>query len=292
EADFECSVEQRHSLLTVLVAGGGFAGVETVAAVNDFLREAIRFYPHLREEILRIVLVHAGPVILPELSPKLGAYGQRKLGARGVDIRVETQVMGVSPRGVELSDGSAVDTETVVWTAGTTPHPLLAGLPCATEHGKVPVNEYLEVTGWPGVWAVGDCALVPDGAGGYHPPTAQHALREGKRVAANIAAAIEGGRKRAFSFRTLGQLAAIGRRTGVANVFGINFSGFVAWWLWRTIYLSKLPRLERKVRVALDWSLDLLFSKDLVVVEPPRGPARSLFNEEEPPTPEPVSAAR
>ncbi len=281
EADFECAIEQRHALLTVMVAGAGFAGVETVAAVNDFLREAIQFYPHLQEEMLRIVLVDAGSVILPELHPKLGEYAQRKLAARGVDIRVATQVTGVSERGVELSDGSAIDAETVVWTAGTTPHPLVADLPCATERGRVPVNEYLEVPGWPGVWAVGDCALVPDGdTGRYHPPTAQHALREGKVVADNIAASIAGGRKRAFTFTTLGQLAAIGRRTGVANIFGINFSGFIAWWLWRTIYLSKLPRFERKIRVALDWSLDLVFSKDLVVVEPPRGPARSLFGQE------------
>ena len=122
----------------------------------------------------------------------------------------------------------------------------------------------MEVPGWPGVWALGDCALVPDPTGKPYPPTAQHAIRQGKVVAQNVAASIRGGRKRPFVFSTLGQLAAIGRRTGVARVFGFNFSGFVAWWMWRTIYLSKLPRFEKKLRVALDWTLDLLFTKDLV----------------------------
>jgi NADH dehydrogenase len=265
EADFECSGHPREKLLTVVVAGGGFAGVETIAGVNDFLREAVRFYPHLDETHLRVVLVHPGPVILPELGEKLGAYAQRKLAERRVEIRVNTKVVGVSDDGVELSDGTILQADTLVWTAGTSPNPLLAALPCQTERGRVPVNAFLEVPNWPGVWALGDCALIPDPETGKpYSPTAQHALREGKVVAENIVAAIRGGEKRPFRFKTLGQLAAIGRRTGVANVFGIHFSGFLAWWLWRTIYLSKLPRLEKKLRVALDWTLDLLFTKDLV----------------------------
>jgi NADH dehydrogenase len=126
-------------------------------------------------------------------------------------------------------------------------------------------NEFLEVEGWPGVWALGDCAVVPNRkTGGTHPPTAQHALRQGKVVARNIAAAVRGGSRVAFDFGGLGQLAAIGHRTGVAKILGFTFSGFMAWWLWRTIYLSKLPRIEKKVRVALSWTLDLLFRKDFV----------------------------
>lgn len=265
EADFECATAARHDLLTFLVAGGGFAGVETVAALNDFVREAIRFYPHLSEDIPRIVLVHAGPVILPELDPRLGAYAEKVLSARKVEIRLDTRVTGVSERGVELSDGTSIPALTVVWTAGTSPNPILAGLPCVKEHGRVLVDEYLEVPGWPGVWALGDCAAVPDGgAGRFHPPTAQHALRQGRVLAENLMATINGGERKAFAFSTLGQLAAIGRRSGVAQMFGFRFSGFIAWWLWRTIYLSKLPRFERKLRVALDWTLDLFFSKDLV----------------------------
>ncbi len=274
EADFECATEQRSSLATFLVAGAGFAGVETVAAINDFLREGVRFYPRLHEGLLRVVLVDAGPVALPELPAKLGRYARDKLAARGVEIRLDTSVLAVDEAGVHLSDGTVVPTRTVVWTGGTAPNPVVRGLPCADERGRVPVDEFLAVSGWPGVWAVGDCARVPDlAAGGFQPPTAQHALRQGKHVAANIAAVIAGRSPRPFRFATLGQLAAIGRRTGVAQILGRRFSGFLAWWLWRTIYLSKLPRFERKVRVALDWSLDLLFSKDLVQIELPRGAA-------------------
>ena len=276
EADFECCALERQELLTFVVAGGGFAGVETIASLNDFVREALRFYPNLREEFLRVVLVHPGAVILPELGENLGAYAQRKLAARQVEIKVNTRVTGVSERGVELSDGSAILTKTLVWTAGTSPNPLLEMLPCSKERGRLLVNEFLEVPDWPGVWALGDCALVPDRqTGKFCPPTAQHALREGKVLAGNLVATVRGGRKKPFVFTTIGQLATIGRRTGVANIMGVNFSGFLAWWLWRTIYLSKLPRFEKKVRVALDWTLDLLFSKDLVQFVTLRAPTMS-----------------
>jgi NADH:quinone reductase (non-electrogenic) len=276
EADFECCAAERQELLTFVVAGGGFAGVETIASLNDFVREALRFYPNLREEFLRVVLVHPGPVILPELGEKLGAYAQKKLVGRKVEIKVNARVTGVSERGIELSDGSTILTKTLVWTAGTSPNPLLEMLPCPKQRGRLCVNEFLEVPDWPGVWALGDCALVPDRQSGqFCPPTAQHALREGKVLADNLVAAIRGGQKKPFVFKTIGQLASIGRRTGVANIMGINFSGFLAWWLWRTIYLSKLPRFEKKVRVALDWTLDLLFSKDLVQFVTLRSPTMS-----------------
>ena len=265
EADFECCAPLRAPLLNFVVAGGGFAGVETIAGINDFLREAVRFYPHLREDMLRVILVHPGKIILPELGEKLGAYAHRKLVERNVEIHSNCKVTSVTDREVTLSDGTMVTTNTLVWTAGTCPNSLLETLPCTKERGRVLVNECLEVPEWPGVWAFGDCAVVPDRkTGKSHPPTAQHALREGKVAAQNILAAIRGDRKKPFLFSTLGLLAPIGKRTGVANILGVNFSGFIAWWLWRTIYLMKLPRFEKKVRVALDWTLDLLFSKDLV----------------------------
>jgi NADH dehydrogenase len=264
EADFECT-EERAPLMTIVVAGGGFAGVETIAAVNDFLRDAIPFYKNLREEDLKLVLVHPGPVVLPELSEKLGAYAGRKLTERGIEIRLNTRVLGYPDGVAVLSDGSSVPTATLVWTAGTAPHPILNMVPCLKDRGRIATNEYMEVHGWPGVWAVGDCASIPDPRTGKpYPPTAQHALRQGKVLARNVCADIRGGKKKPFVFSTLGQLAAIGKRTGVAQMFGFNFSGFMAWWLWRTIYLSKLPRFEKKCRVALDWTLDLMFSKDLV----------------------------
>ncbi len=265
EADFECSPSTRAPLLNFVVAGGGFAGVETIAGINDFLREAVRFYPHLREDMLRVILVHPGKTILPELGEKLGAYAQRKLVDRHVEIHSNCKVTAVTDRGLTLSDGTKVETNTLVWTAGTRPNSLLDTLPCRKERGRVLVNEYLEVPEWPGVWSLGDCAVVPDRkTGKFHPPTAQHALREGKIAAQNILATIRGEQKKPFLFSTLGLLAPIGKRSGVANILGVNFSGFIAWWLWRTIYLTKLPRFEKKLRVALDWTLDLLFSKDLV----------------------------
>jgi NADH dehydrogenase len=264
EADFECAIGSRSQLLTVLVAGGGFSGVETVAAVNDFLKGALKLYPHLAERLIHVVLVHPGPTVLPELGPELGLYAQERLTKRGVDVRVRTKVERISDRGVELDDGTAIEAKTIVWTAGTSPSPVLKDLPCLKEHGRLVVNSYLEVAGFEGVWALGDCAFALDAQGRPYPPTAQHAMRQGKLVAKNIAATIRGRKKKKFEFSTIGLLAAIGRRTGVANILGVNFSGFIAWFLWRTIYLSKLPRLEKKVRVALDWTLDLLFAKDLV----------------------------
>jgi NADH:ubiquinone reductase (H+-translocating) len=281
EADTECSDDIRGPLLTFVVAGGGFAGVETIAGINDFVREAVRFYNHLRDDMLRIVLVHPGDVILPELGPKLGRYAQQKLSERGVEILVNTRVTGVTGHGIQLSSGEMIKTEALIWTAGTSPNPVLMSLPCMKDRGRLVVNEMLQVPGHEGVWALGDCAVVPDAkTGRAHPPTAQHALRQGKTLAKNLIAAVHNRPLMPFSFKTIGQLAAIGRRTGVANILGINFSGFIAWWLWRTIYLSKLPRFEKKLRVALDWTLDLLFTKDLVQFQAFRAPTVSHHEEQ------------
>jgi len=287
EAASECC-KVKNPLLTFVVAGGGFAGVETIAGINDFVRGALRTYPNLHENMIRVVLVHPGPVILPELGEKLGVYTQRKLSQRKVEILLNTKVTGVTERSVELSDGQVIYGNTLIWTAGTSPNPLLRNLPCMKERGRVIVNEQLEVGGFANVWALGDCAAIPDRkTGTFHPPTAQHALRQGRVLAHNITATIRGGNLKPFVFSTIGQLAAIGRRTGVANIAGINFSGFFAWWLWRTIYLSKLPRFEKKVRVALDWTLDLVFSKDLVQfldIKAPMGAHRNESAANEPAT--------
>jgi NADH dehydrogenase len=266
EADTECSLRagRRSALCTVVVAGGGFAGVETIGALNDFAREALRFYPNLSERELRLVLVHSGDEILPELDAKLGAYAREKLAARGVEIRLGVRVSSASEDAVELSDGDKIQTRTLVWTAGTAAHPALAGIDCEKEAGRIRVTPSLAVPAHPGVWAIGDCAWIPDEHGRPYPPTAQHALRQGAVLAKNVRAHIAGRALRPFRFATLGQLATIGRRAGVAQIFGLRFSGFVAWFLWRTIYLAKLPRAEKKLRVALDWTLDLAFSKDLV----------------------------
>jgi NADH dehydrogenase len=274
EASTECAAGESGGL-TVVVAGGGFAGVETVAALNDFVRQALVFYPRLRQEDVRMVLVHAGPHILPELGEDLGTYAARKRSDRGVEVITEAKVSTVDRDEVVLGDGRRIACRVLVWTAGTSPHPLLQTLPCQRDRGRLVVDETLAVPGWPGVWALGDCASVPDPRSGKpYPPTAQHALRQARTVAANIAMVLRGQAPGPFAFRTIGQLAAIGRRTGVARIFGVKFSGFFAWWLWRTVYLSKLPRLEKKVRVAIDWTLDLMFAKDVVqflTVREPRG---------------------
>ena len=254
----------RQALLTFVVAGGGFAGVETAGALNDFVREALKYYPSLTEDELRVVLVHPGAFILPELGEHLGRYAQGKLAARKVEILLETRVAAFSDRGVELVKGETIPTFTLVWTAGVTPPTVLKSLPCKKERGRVVAQDTLELPDFLGVWAVGDSAWVLNSRTGQpHPPTAQHALREARRCAKNVVATIHGGLRQPFEFTTLGQLATIGRRTGVANIMGFQFSGFLAWGMWRTIYLAKLPRLEKKVRVALRWTLDLLFPKDL-----------------------------
>jgi NADH:ubiquinone reductase (H+-translocating) len=268
EANSECNSSDRQSLLGFVVAGGGFAGVETVAALNDFVREALPFYPDLCEDMLRVMLVHSGPVILPELGESLGRYTQKVLARRGVEVRLNSRVKSMTENSVFLVDSVAIPSRTLVWTAGTVPSPLIFSLPCTKERGRICVNQFLQVSDWPDVWAVGDCAFVPDirNPGKSHPPTAQHAIREGRVVAKNIAAVLLGHRLKPFSFRTIGLLASIGRRTGVARIFGFNFSGFLAWWMWRTVYLSKLPGLDKKIRVAFDWTLDLLFPKDVCAV--------------------------
>jgi NADH dehydrogenase len=205
---------------------------------------------------------------LPELGTELGRYAQAVLARQGVEILLNTRVVGMSQRLVSLAGAEPLPASTLVWTAGTIPNVLLAGLPCAKERNRIVVNQFLRVPDWPCVWAVGDCAHVPDitNPGKSHPPTAQHAIREGMLVADNIVSSLSGRALQPFSFRTIGLLASVGRRTGVARILGFNLSGFFAWWLWRTIYLSKLPGLDKKVRVAFEWTLDLVFHKDVCTV--------------------------
>jgi NADH dehydrogenase len=264
EADPDCAASSRDELLTVVVAGGGFSGVETVAGINDFLQSAIHSYSNLRPLQIRVVLVHAGTHLLPELGEQLGFYAEKILRRRGVEIRTQRRLSSITDAGVTLDDGTVIRTSLVVWTAGNSPSPVVAALPFANRGGRIGTNPMLQVESGQGIWAMGDCASIPDGNGGFHPPTAQHALRQARTAARNIAASIRGQSLKPFSFKTIGQLAAIGRRTGVAQIFGQRFSGFIAWWMWRTIYLSKLPGIEKRVRVMLDWTLDLIFSKDTV----------------------------
>lgn len=264
-ADFEQDVEKRRSLLTFVVVGGGFAGVELVGALNDFARGMLPYYPNIPPEELKLILIHAHETILQELSESLGRYAQKKLEQRGVTFILGERVTGAEPGRVFLGE-RILPTETLVWTAGNRPSPLLEtlGLPL-TRRGQIETTPKLAVPGATGLWAAGDCARIPNpSTDGFYPPTAQHALREGKALGHNLAATIEGSPLKAFKYKTLGSLAALGYQVAVAEILGYRFSGFLAWLMWRGIYLSKLPTLDKQMRVGLDWLLDIFFPPDMV----------------------------
>ncbi len=263
----------RQRLLTFVVAGGGFAGAETAAELFDLVHGVLHLYPGITAAEPRFVLVHSHDRILPELSPELGGYALGRLRARGIEFRLGARVSGASREDVRLSDGAQIPTSTFVWTAGTRPSPLVVRL--AGEHarnGALVTDPTLRVMGVDRVWAVGDCARIPDvdEGGAPFPPTAQHAQRQGKVVADNIAAVIAGRAPVPFRFQTIGVLVALGHRTAAAEIRGHRFSGLAAWLMWRGIYLAKLPGTEKQVRVLLDWLLDLVFPRDVVVTTPVR----------------------
>ena len=264
EAVFHTDDEVRRQLLTFVTAGGGFSGTETTGAVNDFVRDAVRYYPQLSEQLIRVVVVHPGNFLLPELGEELGRYAEHKLQQRNVEVIKGARVASYDGLVVTLSDGTSIPARTLIWTAGVKPSPVIASLPCEKERGRLLVSEYLAVTGVPGLWAAGDCAAVPIlNTENFHPPTAQHGLREGVTVAKNIEATILDGSLKPFRYKMMGQLASIGHRSGVAMVFGIKFSGFIAWCFWRSVYLMKLPRLAKKLRVMVSWTADLFFGREI-----------------------------
>src|SRR5215471_1433592 len=264
EASLQSDEAARRQLLTFVTAGGGFSGTETTGAVNDFMRETVRYYPELREELIRVVVVHPGNFLLPELGEELGRYAEQKLRERKVEVIKGPRVANYDGVVVTLSDGTSIPASTLIWTAGVKPSPVIAQLPCEKQRGRLLVSEYLAVTGVPGLWAAGDCAAVPIlNTENFHPPTAQHGLREGVAVAKNIEAMILDGALKPFRYKMMGQLASIGHRSGVAMVFGIKFSGFIAWSFWRSVYLMKLPRLAKKLRVMASWALDIFFGQEI-----------------------------
>lgn len=271
-AEQESDPDARRKILTFVVAGAGFAGTETIAELYDLVYGVIQYYPAIREQEPRFVLVHPGEHILPELTSALGVYAGKRLRARGIELRPGARVAEATADGVRLTDGERLPTTTFVWTAGNRPGALAAGLP--DTGGPLRTDPQLRVTGADGVWAVGDCARIPDPAreGDHCPPTAQHAIRQGGAVAANIVATIAGREPGAFRFRTLGVLVALGHRTAAGEVRGIRFSGLAAWLLWRGVYLAKLPGVEKRVRVLFDWLLDLAFPRDIVVTASGRTP--------------------
>ncbi len=265
EATLEKDAATRREWLTFVIAGGGFAGAETAGAVNDFVRETAKFYPHLGDEEIRIVVIHPGDYLLPELGEELGRYAERKLRERKVEVIKGARVTSYDGWVVTLNNGISIPAATLIWTAGVKPSPVVAALPCAKEKGRIVADEYLQVPGFTGLWTAGDCAAVPDGyeTGKFFPPTAQHGMREAIVAAKNIERTILGQPRKPFRYRTVGMLASIGHHTGVASMFGFKFSGFIAWWMWRSVYLMKLPRVVKKLRVLIAWTLDLLFGRDI-----------------------------
>ena len=284
EADIERDPEVRRCLLGFVVAGGGFSGVEVIAEINDFVRESVRSFRNIDPSEIRVVLLHAGAVVLPELPESLGRFAQKVMQRRGVEIRFETKLAGATAEYALLHDGAKIPTKTIVSTVPSAPNPLLSSLPCRKERGRVVVNGYLEVPGYPGVWALGDCAWVPEALSGQPcPPTAQHATRQAECLAGNLVAERKGGAKKPFAFKTLGKLAALGHHSAVAEIMGFRLSGLLAWFAWRTIYLMKMPGFDRKLRVAFDWTLDLVLRPDIVQVKTERtaGVGREHFEASE-----------
>jgi NADH dehydrogenase len=265
-AEDEPPSSARQAMLTFVVAGGGFAGAELAGALNDFARGMLTYYPNLSSEEIRVILVHSRDRILPELSEELATYALERMAARGVTFKLNTRVADAQRGAVILNPSEEIHTETLVWTAGTMPNPLMQTLPVERDkRGAVVVDKMLAVPGHAGVWAVGDCALVSDAQTGQPcPPTAQFALREAATLARNIHASVRGQPLKPFHFASLGALCVVGHHTACAEIKGFRFSGLFAWFLWRSIYLAKLPSLERKVRVSVDWIVELFFPRDIV----------------------------
>jgi NADH dehydrogenase len=255
---------RREELLTYVFVGGGYAGLEALAELQDFAADAIESYPRARLHGMRWLLVEATDRVLPEIDVDLAEYALRQLSGRGIDIRLGTTLEEVGADSARLSTGEALPTRTVVWTAGVAPHPSLRslGLPL-DERGRAPVDGYLRVRGMDAVWAIGDCAAVPDPSGGLYPPTAQHAVRQGPVAARNIAAELGVGRAQPFVYRGNAAFVNLGRYKAVGRIGGRTFRGFPAWWLARTYHMSQIPGAARKARAVIDWTASLPFRRDL-----------------------------
>ncbi len=255
----------RRSMLHFVVVGANFSGVEVAGEFDMFLRQGCKRYRHLRPRDVTVTIVELADRILAALDASLGEFAADHLRRRGVRILLKTTVSAIEPERVTLSTGEVLDARTVIWCAGIEPNPVLKAWPLPRDRrGYILCERDLRVQGRDDVWAIGDGAVNVDKRGNAYPATAQHAVQQGARLARNLAAALRGRPTKPCNITSKGSLAALGCRTGVAKVFGLKLSGFPAWWLWRTVYLMKMPKLSRKVRVALDWTMDLIFARDYV----------------------------
>ncbi len=268
EANSSEDPKRREELLTYVFVGGGYAGLEALAELQDFAADAIQRYPRARLQGMRWILVEAAPRVLPEIDEGLAAYAVDELRGRGIDIRMSTTLEEVTEDSVELSTGERIATRCVVWTAGVKAHPSLdeLGLP-RDERGRVEVDEYLSVSGYEGVYAAGDCAAVPSPEGGTCPPTAQHAIRQARTAAHNIAADLGIGARVPFTYRSRGAFVNLGRYKAVASMpGGVTLDGFPAWWAARTYHVAQMPGVARKLRAVADWTVGLPFRRDTAEV--------------------------
>jgi NADH:ubiquinone reductase (H+-translocating) len=259
------SSEERRPWLTFVFVGAGYAGVEGIAELQDYVADVVEHYPHSRLDGTRWILVEAGERIMPEIHPGLAEFAARELRGRGLDIRTRTTISAVTEDTVTLSTGELIACRTLVWTAGVRPSPVIAklGLP-VNEGGRIPTDEYLRVPGFDGVWAIGDAAAVPDPAAGGKrptPPTAQHALRQGRLAGTNVAAALGHGRLKKFTYKTLGVFVDMGRHQAVAEMLRVRIRGFPAWFAARTYHLALMPGYTRRLRLTLDWTVGLFFGR-------------------------------
>jgi len=272
EANLEPQSELKKRLTSFVVVGGGYSGVETAGHILDLFRAIHVYYPNVSGSDLSVHLIHGGDHLLPTLSRKLGEYSARKLQQRGLKLILNQRVKSVTANRVYLDNGECIETNTVISTIGNASHPLIKNLAdghdLEMERGCLVTEATGVVKGQTHLWAVGDCAAFPAPTGGHCPNTAQFAFRQGMLVGGNIVRQLRKRPLRKFTFKGLGEMASIGHHLAVADIFGIQFSGFLAWWLWRSVYLLKLPRLDRKLRVVLDWTLDLFFPRDLNHLSP------------------------
>jgi NADH dehydrogenase len=266
--ELETEVQLRRQLGHFVVIGGGFSGVEVAGELIDCLKSIRRYYPRVAVDEVKVTVLQDQPRLLPELSERLGRAALRSLAARGVEVSTGARAVAIDATSVELADGARLETATVICTIGTRPNPLIETLGLPTERGRIVVNGDLSVRDAhglaAGLWAIGDCALVPNAHDGKSaPPTAQFAVREAACLARNLAAVLAGRPTRAFKHRSRGQMAAIGHMKGVADIFGLPLSGLPAWLLWRAYYLSQMPSLGRKVRIFVEWTWGMFFPTDI-----------------------------
>jgi len=267
EANATEDPRRREELLTYVFVGGGYAGLEALAELQDFAADAMDSYPRARLHGMRWVLVEASDRVLPEIDRELADYALRELRGRGIDIRLQTTLEEVTAETARLSSGEVLPTRTVVWTAGVKAQPILAELNLPLdERGRVPVDSYLRVQGLDSVWAIGDCAAAPDPRGGICPPTAQHAVRQGPVAARNIAAELGIGSAKPFDYRSEASFVNLGRYKAVGRIGDRTFRGFPAWWMARTYHMSQIPGAARKFRAVLDWTAGLPFRRDIAEV--------------------------